>query len=286
MAVSGSNKERAKSYLEKANWDLQVALTNFFDEPIQDDNNVPDAADNTTLPIEDLVAGVIESAQKNGAEIVDSSSGQSPNPSGLSDPTQNTDPITLRLWRKGFTIDENELRLYEEPGNRKFMEYINKGQVPPELLQKGKIVEVLMEDHRDEDFKPKPTPEPTKAPFSGAGHSLGGNDATSNVPVPQALSAAENKANEKLAAEKLNVDKSKPTTPVRIRLADGTKLTGRFNLSHTIDDIRTFITNARPQYAALEFSLLTTRPIKELTDSEQTIEEAELSNSTIMQRLN
>lgn len=44
------------------------------------------------------------------------------------------------------------------------------------------------------------------------------------------------------ATEKLNVDASQPTTSIQIRLADGSRLSGRFNLSHTIDDIRTFIT--------------------------------------------
>lgn len=37
------------------------------------------------------------------------------------------------------------------------------------------------------------------------------------------------------------VDDSQPTTSLQIRLADGTRLQCRFNLYHTIDDIRGFI---------------------------------------------
>lgn len=41
--------------------------------------------------------------------------------------TENMDPIILRLWRQGFTINDSELRLYEDQKNREFLEYITKG---------------------------------------------------------------------------------------------------------------------------------------------------------------
>lgn len=37
------------------------------------------------------------------------------------------DPIILRLWRQGFTINDSELRVYEEKKNKEFLEYIMKG---------------------------------------------------------------------------------------------------------------------------------------------------------------
>lgn len=43
------------------------------------------------------------------------------------------------------------------------------------------------------------------------------------------------------AIKKLNVDASQPTTSIQIRLADGSRLSGQFNLSHSVQDIRTFI---------------------------------------------
>lgn len=41
--------------------------------------------------------------------------------------TESMDPIILRLWRQGFTINDSELRLYEDQKNREFLEYITKG---------------------------------------------------------------------------------------------------------------------------------------------------------------
>lgn len=43
------------------------------------------------------------------------------------------------------------------------------------------------------------------------------------------------------ATEKLKLDEAQPTTSIQIRLADGSRLSGRFNMSHTINDIRTYI---------------------------------------------
>lgn len=41
----------------------------------------------------------------------------------------NMDPIVLRLWRQGFTINDSELRLYEDQKNKEFLECITKGFV-------------------------------------------------------------------------------------------------------------------------------------------------------------
>lgn len=48
------------------------------------------------------------------------------------------------------------------------------------------------------------------------------------------------------------------------------------NLTHTIDDLRMYIVNSRPNYAASPFCLSTSFPPKELTDELLTIEEAKL----------
>ena len=72
---------------------------------------------------------------------------------------------------------------------------------------------------------------------------------------------------------------------IQIRLADGSRLSGRFNHSHTISDIRRYIQSARPQYAAQNFALLTSFPTKELSDDTETIEKAKLQNAALLQRL-
>lgn len=48
----------------------------------------------------------------------------------------------------------------------------------------------------------------------------------------------------------VEIDNSKPTTNIQIRLADGSRLVGTFNHHHTIGDIRRFI-NAYPFFVNL-----------------------------------
>lgn len=71
---------------------------------------------------------------------------------------------------------------------------------------------------------------------------------------------------------------------LQIRLADGSRLIGQFNHNHTIGEVRSFIIAARPQYETRPFALLSSYPSKELNDS-QTIEDAGILNSAIMQKL-
>lgn len=71
---------------------------------------------------------------------------------------------------------------------------------------------------------------------------------------------------------------------LQIRLSDGSRLTGRFNHSHTVNSVREYITGARPNLAAQEFMLLGSFPPKELTDNEATLKDAGLLNATILHR--
>lgn len=43
------------------------------------------------------------------------------------------------------------------------------------------------------------------------------------------------------ADEQLAVNADEPTTMIQVRLADGTRLSARFNHTHTVDNIRTYI---------------------------------------------
>lgn len=52
-----------------------------------------------------------------------------------------------------------------------------------------------------------------------------------------------------------------------------------------VSDLRQFLVAARPAMAATEFVLMTTFPNKELTDESQTLQDANLLNAVIVQRL-
>lgn len=83
----------------------------------------------------------------------------------------------------------------------------------------------------------------------------------------------------------LVVDQASPSTSIQLRLADGTRMVSRFNYYHTIRDIRGFIDASRPG-APRTYQLQTVGfPPKQLTDLEQTIEQAGLANSVVIQKL-
>ncbi|XP_023560467.1 NSFL1 cofactor p47 [Octodon degus] len=165
--------------------------------------------------------------------------------------------VVLKLWKSGFSLDNGELRSYQDPSNAQFLESIRRGEVPAELrrLAHGGQVNLDMEDHRDEDFvKPKGS---FKA-FTGEGQKLGST-------APQILSTsspAQQAENEAKASSSVLINESEPTTNIQIRLADGGRLVQKFNHNHRISDIRLFIVDARPAMAATSFVLMTTFPNK------------------------
>lgn len=54
-------------------------------------------------------------------------------------------------------------------------------------------------------------------------------------------STSDVKSNDDAAKEKLKLDSSAPVTTIQVRLADGTRLAGQFNLTHTVADIQEYI---------------------------------------------
>ncbi|XP_030848877.1 NSFL1 cofactor p47 [Strongylocentrotus purpuratus] len=196
--------------------------------------------------------------------------------------------VVLKMWKTGFSIDDGELRDYREPQNDAFLKAIMKGEIPDELLQLGKGGEVSLdlEDHRSEEFtRPK---QSTKA-FTGHGVMLGSPTPTMNPGAPsgqsQGTPSQQSSGAAAAPAASIDVDPNQPTTTLQLRLADGSRLTGKFNHCHTVGDIRNFVTASRPQYSGQSFNLLTTFPNKTLTDTSQTIEGAKLMNAVIVQRL-
>ncbi|XP_041860744.1 NSFL1 cofactor p47 isoform X2 [Melanotaenia boesemani] len=190
--------------------------------------------------------------------------------------------VVLKLWKTGFSLDNGELRNYNDPGNANFLDAIRRGEIPLELRQRsrGGQVNLDMEDHRDEDFvKPKMA---FKA-FGGEGQKLG--SATPELISAPPTSQQDQSANEAQASASVTLDPSQPTTNIQIRLADGGRLVQKFNHTHRVSDLRQFVVTARPAMAAREFALMTTFPNKELSDENQTLQQANLLNAVIVQQL-
>ncbi|CAK9300818.1 unnamed protein product [Gordionus sp. m RMFG-2023] len=232
--------------------------------------------------------------------------------------------IVLRLWRDGFTIDtendndeneddgeeddegEGDLRSYSNPENQEFLNSVLRSEIPPELSRKmaGRHLNLIMEDHRTTDFEGKTTKKSNlfnssccstsaKAsnrktkPFTGAGHILG-SPSPSVITATSSVSGILKGGNHQQTLENATLsefDVNKPATKIQIRLEDGTKLSLKCNLQHTIGDIRKAIVKYIPKYDSVVFKLLVSFPKLNLDDDNLTIEQANLINSVIIQKI-
>jgi len=184
----------------------------------------------------------------------------------------------LHLWSDGFSVDDGPLFRYDDPANARTLEMINTGHAPLHILnvQQGQEVDVEVHAHKDEEYV---RPKKKWVPFSGSGQRLGsptpGASAAAPPPAPAATptttSASSASASSGVAQPSVNVDTSAPTITLQIRLGDGTRLSSRFNTTHTIGDVYGFVDRATTASSQRSYALMTTFPSKELTDKSQVL---------------
>ncbi|KAI0357190.1 SEP-domain-containing protein [Trametes cingulata] len=219
-------------------------------------------------------------------------------------PEEETAIRHLTFWRDGFTVEDGELMRYDDPANEQILAEINSGRAPPQILNvaPGQPVELRVVKRLSEDYVPSPKARQAKV-FSGQGHRLGspvpgeltpgasssgsGSGMPGGFPSGSASAGGSSLPAQRTAdsiSTRFEVDQTKPTTSVQIRLADGTRMVARMNLTHTVGDIRNFINASRPENNARPYVIMTTFPNRELQDETQTIEAAGLANSVVVQR--
>ena len=180
---------------------------------------------------------------------------------------------TLHFWSDGFSVDDGDLYRSDDARNAEILDGIRQGRAPLSIMnvQRGQEVDVEIQQHEEKYVKPKPKYQP----FAGQGFRLGsptpGVAAAPSAPAAAAsaaASAAAAAAPSQATSEpaKPNVDESQPTVTLQIRLGDGTRLTSRFNTTHTIDDVYQFVGAASPISQSRPWVLMTTFPSNELTD--------------------
>ncbi|KAF7833069.1 plant UBX domain-containing protein 4-like [Senna tora] len=188
-------------------------------------------------------------------------------------------PQTIRhritFWRNGFSIDNGPLRRLNDPENASFLESIKMSECPKELepADRRSTVEVSL-TRRDDNY-----PEPSQkghGSFLGVGRTLGSSSSSSDAAGDPNLVTALGASSGASALPSMGpiVDDSKPVTLIQIMLIDGTRMVSRFNRHHTIRDIRGFLDASSPGGAVAYRLRVMGFPPKQLTDLNQTIEQA------------
>lgn len=186
------------------------------------------------------------------------------------------------FWRNGFTVNDGPPRRLDDPDNAIFLESITRSECPKELEPTDKRSQVRVNLIRRNENCPEP--EKRTLAFQGIGRTLGGSTSSSTSETTADTSAAA-LSSTPLPSAGLVVDPSQPSTQIQLRLADGTRMVAHFNYHHTINDIRAFIDASRPG-TSRTYQLQTVGfPPKQLSDLNQTIEQAGLANSVIIQKL-
>lgn len=195
--------------------------------------------------------------------------------------------VQVIFWQDGFSIDDGPLRAYEAPGSAEFIRAMGSARIPPELQQKygavGCDVHLLRRD--DEPYKKPPT-----MPFRSSNAQRVGaivptivSSASSDHQMPSAKLGADDATKLLESAQKeVNVDTAKPSGKIQIRQPNGHRIVGQFNESHTVEDVRTFVVSALPDYAAMPFRLRTVYPNKTIEEENQTVVAAGILNAVVV----
>ncbi|KAH7145930.1 hypothetical protein B0J13DRAFT_474911 [Dactylonectria estremocensis] len=192
-----------------------------------------------------------------------------PDPDGASQPSNaQAQERVLHIWQDGFSIDDGELRRFDDPANQVDLQMIRSGRAPLHLMnvQNNQPVDVKLHQH-DTPYTPQPK---QYQPFGGSGRRLGspvpgdGNEASSLDAAVSSSTPVATGASSSSAAP--TVDSSQPTLMIRIQMPDGTRLPARFNATHSIDDVYNFVQGASADTRSRPWVLATTFPNKEHTD--------------------
>jgi UBX domain-containing protein 1 len=180
-------------------------------------------------------------------------------------PEEEVQTRRLTFWSDGFSIEDGPLHAYDAPGNRELLEAIQAGRAPPSLfnVRYNQPIQIEVAQRTNEPYRPPPK---VSRPFEGSGNRLGSptpevvsGTQTPNMPGGMRsgtpLGTRGDSGPSAAAGHGQNgfeVDPSKPTTNVQIRLGDGTRwvqssitLTSRIvakvNLTHRVGDLKNFV---------------------------------------------
>lgn len=228
-------------------------------------SNNPPVCGNRQRNCEYFVDSLFEEAEKVGAKCLS--------------PTEKKRQVdvSIKLWKNGFTVND-DFRSYSDGASQQFLNSIKKGELPSELqgIFDKEEVDVKVEDKKNEVCM---STKPVFQPFSGQGHRLG--SATPKIVSKAKSIEVENKNH--LSSVPLN--NLEPITNIQIWLANGKRIVQKFNVSQRVSHVKDFIEKYQGSQRSPPFSLATALPFLRLLDETLTLEEADLQNAVIIQRL-
>jgi UBX domain-containing protein 1 len=192
----------------------------------------------------------------------------------------------LHIWADGFSIDDGELRRFDDPENAMDLQMIRQGRAPLHLMnvRYDQPVDVKLEQH-EEDWRQLPK---IYRPFGGEGRRLGSpvpGDGSStaggtggSITLPP-IAATHTSSSRPAAAAASGTgltfdptgaaDPSQPTLTLRIQMPDGSRQTTRWNAAQALDDVYTWIQMTSEPTRSRIWTLATTFPNKEHQDRTQ-----------------
>ncbi|MCJ1247957.1 hypothetical protein MMC30_005172 [Trapelia coarctata] len=176
----------------------------------------------------------------------------------------------LHFWADGFSVDDGPLYRSDDPANAGILAMIKSGRAPLEIMnvEQHQEVEVKVEQHEGNYVAQKKKYKP----FGSGGQRLGSPTpgagtraaAPAEAPAAPAVSTAP-------SVPTMDINEAEPTISLQIRLGDGTRLISRFNTSHTVGDVYSFVEASSPDSRSRPWALMTTFPTKELIDKSQAL---------------
>ncbi|KAK9812267.1 hypothetical protein WJX73_008879 [Symbiochloris irregularis] len=307
MGVTGANESEALFFLESSGGNVETAIISFLDgaqsaghpDPAPVHTEAPAAAPAPSLATaraQAVTAGSAPPASQGPRRPSrPAAHGKVRSLADLGADEQDEDSDEANEYYAGgeksgqvvrvFTVNDGEPRSITDPANREFLDAVVRGECPRELegLSQGAPVSVSLLRRNEDYVKPQ---QPRNVAFSGTGRTLAGSSSEDNKPATSSGNAATgtpaNVTNYAVPTWE-GVDEAQPSTSIQLRLADGSRMVARFNLTHTVGDIRRFILASQPEKSQ-SFRLATAFPAAALDDDSQTIQAAGLANAVVVQK--
>eukprot|EP01102_Stenamoeba_stenopodia_P000040 TRINITY_DN10019_c0_g1_i1.p1 TRINITY_DN10019_c0_g1~~TRINITY_DN10019_c0_g1_i1.p1 ORF type:complete len:389 (+),score=95.67 TRINITY_DN10019_c0_g1_i1:182-1348(+) len=174
--------------------------------------------------------------------------------------------VNVTFWKKGYSIDNGELRRMSEKKHRDFLRSLNEGILPLELSSRAKSssrasFKIHLIDRKTETYVPTPSKGRTisDSPSSASASSI--SSSSSQLGHRDGVSIV--------------VDETQPKTQILVRLASGGTTTLVLNTTHCLRDLFSLVESLSPAPEGKSVQLRLTYPRKVFKNSSESNQDDE-----------